>query len=122
MAARRVSGSGSIKPVIISFDGDVLVGSGQNERLVNALANVERSAIAVYHMNPYIHASLTDFFDGSTMDIVSHGADKLAIYPGYNCSVHALMRVSERISRNFQEGIVEKADPRRYQLADFLGA
>jgi hypothetical protein len=118
----RVSGSGSARPVILTFDEDVLADRGQNERLVDALANVERAAIAVYHMNPYIHATLTDFFDGSSIDVVSHGTDRLALYPGYNCSIHSLMRVSERISRNFHEGRVEEAVPRSFGLSDFIGA
>ena len=118
----RESGSGTVEPVFFLFGRDLLVDRKANVRLAKALSGIERSAIAVYHLNPYLHVALTDFFDGSTLDIISDGADRVGISPGYNCSFHSLMRVSEEISKKFSEGSVEKAVKKRYELSDFLGA
>ena len=118
----RVSGSGSVDPVFLSFGQDLLVDREANVRLAEALSGIQRAAIAIYHLNPYLHVSLVDFFDGSTLDIISDGPERVGVYPGYNCSFHALMRVSEEISRNFYEGSIVEAPRRRYELSDFLGA
>jgi hypothetical protein len=118
----RHSGQGDVRPLTISFDRDLLTDRIHNEVLARAVSSIQRSAIAVYHMNPYLHLSLTDFIDGSTMDIVSTSASEVSIYPGYNCSFYSLTRVSEEISKNFYEGKIEEATPHRYGLADFIGA
>lgn len=117
----RRSGRGDVRPIKVTFDRDLLTDKVRNESLAKAISLIQRSAIAVYHMNPYLHLSLTDFIDGSTMDIVSTSTREVSIYPGYNCSLYSLIRVSEGISKNFYEGKVDEVIPRKYSLADFIG-
>ena len=109
------------QPICIEFHRDVFNDNRDNLRLIKALEKVSKSAVAVYHKNPYLHASFLDFIDGSIFDIFASDTNKLTIVPNYKCSMHSLMRVSEQISKDFEEGRVSLRGESIYSLSDFIG-
>lgn len=109
-----------LKPLDIVFNRDVFASAEDNLRLIRALANVDRSGLAVLHKNPYLHVSILDFYDGTTFDIFATGSNRISIIPGYRSSVHALSRVTEQIFKDFQEGSIEEEPQPEFVLADFL--
>lgn len=116
----RPIGESLLRPIEIVYKHDVFRGLADNIRLIDALSSLNRSSIAVYHKNPYLHLSLVDFVDGSSFDIYAGEADKLVIVPNYICTVHSLMRVYEQINRGFAEGALRDSQEPAYALEDFL--
>ena len=118
----RPRGEAVLNPIQIEYEKDVLMSPGDNLRLVRALAKLDRGAVTVYHLNPYVHVSLVDFVDGSSFNIYSGESDKILIVPNFNCTVHSLMRIHEQINRDFQEGSLKESAPHDLTLEDFIGA
>lgn len=110
------------QPVLISYGKDVFKGVNDNLRLVRALANLDRSGIAVLHRNPYLHVSMIDFVDGSTFDVFSSGSKEISIIPSAGCSVNAFSRLTEQIFKDFHEGEIKTFTAGEYSLADFVAA
>jgi hypothetical protein len=116
----RSFGNEKIKPINIIFSRNVFRGRADNFRLIKALEKVRRGAVAVYHQNPYLHISFLDFIDGSNFDIFAIDSNEISIIPNFKCSMHSLMRVSEQISKDFDEGQIELSSPPEYSLEDFI--
>ncbi len=117
----RSFGKEEINPINIVFPKNVFQNRADNLRLVNALEKVSRGAVAVYHQNPYLHLSFLDFIDGSSFDIFAIGSNEISIIPNFKCSMHSLMRVSDQISKDFNEGQIELSGSPEYSLEDFIG-
>lgn len=117
----RTFGQEEIKPLKILFPKNVFQDRSDNLRFVRALEKVTRGAVAIYHQNPYLHISFLDFIDGSNFDIFAVESDEIAIIPNFKCSMHSLMRVSEQISKDFNEGQIEHSNMPAYILDDFIG-
>src|SRR5207249_5790544 len=118
----RPLGEAVLSPIQIEYEREVLTSSQDNLRLVHALAKLDRGAVTVYHMNPYLHLSLVDFVDGSSFNIYTGESDKIFIVPNFKCTVHSLMRIHEQINRDFQEGSLKESAPHDLTLEDFIGA
>lgn len=109
------------KPIQIKFHQIVFKDKYDNIRLIKALEKISYGAVAVYHKNPYLHVSFLDFIDGSNFDIFATGPNKMAIIPNYKCSMYSLMRVTDQIFKDFNEGTIEVAERRKYSFSDFIG-
>lgn len=114
------SDSGEISEIELQFQSEVLNSPSDNKELIEALSNLEKSTMTVYHDNPYAHVSLVDFVDGSNCDIYVTGSNSVSIVPGYKGSVNSLMRIANQMSKEFQEGVLNlRAEP-EYSLTDFV--
>jgi len=109
-----------INPIDISYTKNVFNSPSDNVRLIRALTNVSRGAVAVYHKNPYLHLSFLDFVDGSNFDIFVTESNKVSIIPNFKCSTHSLMRICEQISKDFSEGVLEEPKEEEISLANFM--
>lgn len=116
----RSFGNDEIRPINIIFSRNVFKNSADNLRLIKALEKVSRGAVAVYHQNPYLHISFLDFIDGSNFDIFAIDSNEISIIPNFKCSMHSLMRVSEQISKDFDEGQIVPSSSPEYSLKDFI--
>jgi hypothetical protein len=116
---RQVSNS-ALKPMDIVYSQNVFTSRSDNFKLINSLSNLSRAGVAVMHRNPYLHAVVLDFDDGSTFDVFVTEGDRVRIVPGFRSSVHALMRLCEQIFKDFHEGEIADAPRERYELADFI--
>jgi hypothetical protein len=66
------------------------------------------STKALFHSNPYFHASIADFLDGSSLDIRISDYKTILIVPQIQTSISSLERLVSYIFDNFYEGKVEE--------------
>lgn len=116
----RTFGKIEINPIDMIFSKDAFLSKRDNYKFIHALEKINMGSIAVYHKNPYLHLSFLDFIDGSSFDIIVTDRNKISIVPNFKCSVYSLMRISEQISKDFQEGIISEPNETHPSLSDFL--
>lgn len=112
--------SGEISEIEVEFNNDVLRSPADNRELIEALSDLTKSTMTVFHDNPYAHISLVDFVDGSSHDIYVTGTNTVSIVPGYKGSVNSLIRVADQLSKEFQEGVLHLREKPDYDLTDFV--
>jgi len=96
------------KPFFIEFDEPVFEKKEQNWKLVDVIKNMSNSAYSLIHGNPYVHMTVTDYLDSSSYDIWVLSDNKITISPQTVCSMNALNRLCDHISKEFQEGMVKE--------------
>lgn len=95
------------------------------EAILDLLDTLERqlaTGVAVFHRNPYLHAAVTDYSDGSNFDIFVHESHEVVVIPGYRATLRALARLTDAVSERF--AAVEVAEVERSApptLRDFVG-
>lgn len=112
------------RPVFIRYDEGVFNGRGDNLRLVNALQAAGTNSVAVRHINPYLHATVTDLLDGAQFDVFVTSDRVLTLVPGYSATEGALMRLVRAVFDSVHEGaeLSDVSDERELTLADLMGA
>lgn len=114
--------TGDVEEIEIQFDNPVFQSPKDNEELIEALADLERASVTVYHSNPYAHVSVLDFNDGSSCDVFVINSQTVSIVPSYRGSTNFLMRISEKLYRELDESTIEYIEERSLGVEDFLGA
>lgn len=69
---------------------------------VRRLVAFPQSEIAVLHRNPYFHAAVTDYVDGSNFDVLITDESSVQIHPGFKSSVGALVRLTGYLSEELE--------------------
>lgn len=116
----RSAESGEIEQIRVEFNSNVFRTTEDNEDLIEALSNMSRSSLTVYHRNPYAHLSILDFVDGSSCDVLVTEPDEVTLVPSYRGSRNSLMRVSEQISREFDEGSITDLGEPQFDSSEFF--
>jgi hypothetical protein len=92
--------------------------------VVDFLERVSRYAAsdtAVLHRNPYLQVALTDYLDGSNFDIFITSVDRITVFPGYQASVSALVRLTDFLSEEFEaDGVADVPAPGPVELEDLF--
>jgi hypothetical protein len=105
-----------VKVGVARFDGSVTI--------VDFLERVSRysfSDTAVLHRNPYVQVALTDYLDGSNFDLFVTAVDRITIYPGYQATVSALVRLTDFLSEEFEaDGVADVATTSPAALEDLF--
>ncbi len=94
-----------------------------NEDLLDSVNSVRGVQVAVFHRNPYLHFTVTDYLDGSNFDVFVTEDDRVTLLPGYHASVGSLARVTDAIGDAL--GMIELRSERLDEpIADeeFIGA
>lgn len=112
--------TGNVKEIDIKFDSPVFQSPKDNEDLIEALSDMGRASVTVYHSNPYAHISVLDFNDGSSCDVFVTDPETVSIVPSYRGSTNFLMRISEKLYRELDESTVEYIEERSLGVEDFL--
>lgn len=107
-------------PVDIVFERPVLEDLEDNERLLEAIGSLSRGSLAVFHDNPYIHASFLDLNDGASYEVFATENNRISIVPNFSSSVYSLSRLVEKVFKDFQEGDLKEPEEPDYQMEDFL--
>ncbi len=94
------------KPIEIVFDYDAFDSIEDIREFGKIMAAYPRSGKAVYHGNPYYHASIADFVDGSSFDVWALSKDKVIIIPQAKSSAQAFERLITYVFTEFNEGTV----------------
>jgi hypothetical protein len=101
---RRSTKEFAPKPLVIKYGHDVFEDLKQVRLLGTALKRFKHGTCAVLHGNPYLHVSLLDGFDLSSVDIWVVAKREILIIPQIKTSESALKRVVNHIFENFREG------------------
>jgi hypothetical protein len=118
-SARR-PGEESVYQVEICFRQPVFQDRNDNLAFLGALDLLSRSGMAVLHENPYVHASVIDFMDGSAFDVFATAPSAVTIIPQVKASAFSLNRLCNHIFENFHEGIITQPQPRRWTVEEVL--
>ncbi|OAQ52135.1 hypothetical protein HTG_14220 [Natrinema mahii] len=116
----REYGSREANRLEITYEPGTIRGKEANYELIDALRNMSSSSLTVYHKNPYMHASVLDFEDGTTADVFINSDQKISIIPGFEASKGSLSRICERINSHFHEGEVSEAESEEPEFDDFF--
>lgn len=104
----RLENKGIIKPLVIEYSSDIFKEVEQNHRLIKVIGEFPKSSYTVYHGNPYVHASLVDYCDGSSFDLWVLSETKIIIVPQLKASFSSISRLCEHIFRRFREGEIKE--------------
>jgi hypothetical protein len=92
------------RPIEIGYDSDVLLQSDQLKRLAESLYELPFTSCSLFHGNPYLHASIVDYRDGSVCDVWVTSADSILLVPQLKSSSAFLERLCTHIFEMFKEG------------------
>lgn len=95
-------------PIEISFDFNAFEHVEDVREFGKIMSGYPNSAKAVYHGNPYYHANIADFKDGSSFEIWVLSTDKIMIVPQARSSAEAFERLISYIFTKFHEGKVNE--------------
>jgi hypothetical protein len=110
-----------LHPLELSFEDGILSDKAANFALIDSLSSISKSAIAVFHANPYIHVLYTDFRDGSSFNVYSTSDSTLMVVPSTRASVSALMKLYRGISERFADCEIADASQTPPSLEEFFG-
>ena len=96
------------KPLAINYDIDIFKEKTNLENFSTVIRKYPHSTKAVFHGNPYFHASVADYKDGSSFDIWVLSLNRVLIIPQIRTSVEGLERFVSYIFDNFEEGIISE--------------
>jgi|GEM_PF-1500957 len=96
------------KPIEILYDYDAFSQVEEVRRFGKVMLSYPNSTKAVFHSNPYYHASIADFLDGSSFDIWVLSASRVVIVPQAKSSTQGFERLISHIFSNFGEGNVNE--------------
>jgi hypothetical protein len=96
------------KPIEILYDYDAFSRVEEVSRFGKVMLTYPNSTKAVFHSNPYYHASIADFLDGSSFDIWVLSANRVVIVPQAKSSTQGFERLISHIFSNFGEGTVNE--------------
>jgi len=96
------------EPIVIKFDKNLFINVKKNESYLEALTSMPSCSISKYHNNPYVHASLVDYRDGSSYDLWILTENRLTIIPRFQASIGSVSRLVNHIFERIGDGNVEK--------------
>jgi len=102
--SRRDTDSFSVRPLAISFSYDHFADPQDNTRFIRVMRRYNKAAISVLHGNPYIHITISDYFDGSNFDLWMVSPKMITIVPQMKGSVAAIERLVNHIFDSYAEG------------------
>jgi hypothetical protein len=95
-------------PIQVSYDHDVFDDVAEVRRFGKVIARYPNSTRAVFHGNPYYHASIADFIDGSSFDVWILSSTKVLIIPQAKSSEQAFERLISHVFHEFMEGAISE--------------
>ena len=110
-----------LHPLELTFDSGILSDKKANLALADSLSSMSKSAIAIFHSNPYVHILYTDFRDGSSFNIYSASDSALTVVPSTRASVSALMRLYRGISERFADCDIAEATRTQATVSEIFG-
>lgn len=95
------------KPIMIKFGNPLFSNIEKNKSYLKSIAEMPSYSVSAYHNNPYIHASLVDYEDGSSYDLWVLSKNNLIIIPRFEASIASLSRLVNHVFERIGEGRVE---------------
>jgi hypothetical protein len=96
------------RPLQVNYASPIFEDKNQNRRLITVLRRLPDSALSVFHPNPYLHASLIDYADGSSYTLWITDNSSITIIPEFKASAGSLERLCNHIAEWFGEGVIQE--------------
>lgn len=96
------------KPIEIAYDFDAFPDVQAIRKFGQVIQAYPNSTKAVFHANPYYHASVADFLDGSSFDVWVLSQRRIVIIPQAQSNAQAFERLISHIFSKFGEGTVNE--------------
>lgn len=91
-------------PLEIYYEDDVFSDLTEIHRFGEAIQKYPNASKAIFHSNPYYHASVADFLDGSSFEVWIVSPNRTIIVPQARSSAQAFERFVTHILYEFKEG------------------
>ncbi|MBE0410773.1 MAG: hypothetical protein IBX69_13700 [Anaerolineales bacterium] len=95
-------------PIEILFEREIFSNSAEIHRFNDVIQKFPKSTKVVFHRNPYYHASVADFLDGSSFELWVLSQNKILIIPQAKSSELAFERLVSHIFSEFREGVIRE--------------
>lgn len=92
------------KPFNIDFKVPVLSSKEQIEKINNTLSKIPNTTFTTLHGNPYFHAVMVDYKDGSVYEILIISPENITVIPQARTTVRSLQKLCYYVFSNFKEG------------------
>lgn len=96
------------KPLKIKLRKNIFKDKSVNNKFYSSMRSMKYCGLSAFHSNPYFHASLIDYKDGSTYRIWVLSEDTITIVPQMRATVASLERIINHIGESFLEGDVSE--------------
>jgi len=106
--ARRDSPTLSVKPLSIDFDTDGLREPAERRRFISAMRSLRTASVSVLHGNPYVHLSISDYYDGSVFDVWVLSSRQVTIVPQMKATYPAIKRLIHHVFDTYAEGHIRE--------------
>lgn len=93
-------------PIEISYGSDVFGDVSEVQRFGRVIDGYPNATKAVYHANPYYHASIADFLEGSSFEIWILSSRQILLIPQAQSTEQAYERLISHIFTEFREGTI----------------
>jgi len=103
---RKERGYAPSVPLEITYPVPVFEDSDGLKRLESTVMTYSNATKALFHSNPYFHASVADVSDGSSFEIWVLSPNRILVVPQGRSSPPALERLVSHIFSDFREGEV----------------
>ena len=94
------------RPLQLFYADSLLADKSQNHRLIRVLRKLPDASISVYHPNPFLHASVVDYMDGSSYAIWITDSTAITVIPELKATTQSLGRLFNHINEHFGEGTI----------------
>jgi hypothetical protein len=102
------------------FEEPLFVDRANYDAVVQALSHLPRTSLALLHTNPYFHAALTNYEDGSEFDVFITGHSTISIQGRKEASPASFLRIQNGLTEQFRDASVIIEKPVQFTLRDLL--
>jgi hypothetical protein len=102
------------------FEEPLFVDRANYAVVVDALSQLPRTSLALLHTNPYFHAALTNYEDGSEFDVFITGHSTISIQGRKEASPASFLRIQNGLSEQFRDASVSLEKQTQFDMKDLL--
>lgn len=106
---RRAESQFHSRPFRIKFNHPALGTRDQIKLLATALRSLPSVSCTTLHGNPYYHAVMLDYSDGSTYEVLVADDSSITVLPQGRATVNSLQRLCSMVFSEFREGELSEA-------------
>jgi hypothetical protein len=111
--ARSKNTGYQIRPFNIEFGIPIFDSRQQIHLLQSALRKIPSVTCTTLHGNPYFHAVMVDYYDGSSYEVLVINPNHLTVIPQGRSTVSALQRLCAAVFYGFREGDLREVSSER---------
>lgn len=102
------------------FEEPLFVDRANYNAVIEALSHLPRTSLALLHTNPYFHAALTNYEDGSEFDVFITGHSTISIRGRREASPASFLRIQNGLTEQFRDASIAIEKPPQFTMQDLL--